>query len=262
MRTLIRLLFLLTFATLTGAEVTVPGSLTHENTLTPGQVIEGSIPIQNNGDEAATVKVSLTDYLYNASGETLFPDPGTNDRSNADWIEFSQKQLTVAPHTTYHMPYKLTVPKKESLEGSYWSILLVEPISDPSAAIDEKQALGVQTIIRYGIQVISHIQNTGAYDLKISEKKIAQEEQKRIFSLSVENLGSLMQSPLLSLELIDSSGKSAGKFTTSKQRLLPSCSTTYQLDLSSVPPGDYKAMAFLDHGDDALFGAKYDMKIE
>ena len=255
--------FLLLLTSLSeGAAITVPGSLTHENTVSPKQAVQGTIPIQNSGDTMTTVKVTLSDYMFNSQGESSFPDAGSTPRSNSSWIKSGETQIDIAPHTTYHFSYTLKTPDDTSLEGTYWSIFLIEPIEGSLTGLDEKQSLGVQTIIRYGVQVISHIENKGNYNLNILEKKIVKEEQSTTFSLSVDNSGTCMQNPELSLELVDSLGKKVGKFTASKQRIFPNCSVTYQVDLSAVPKGDYKAVAFLDHGEDAFFGAKYDIKID
>ena len=116
----------------------------------------------------------------------------------------------------------------------------------------------MQTIIRYGVQIITHIEKKGTYNLKILEKKLSQ----KTLSLDVENSGSWMQNPSLLLELVDLQGKKIGKFEAQKQRIFPDCSVKYQIDLSSINPGKYKAMVLLDHGETSLFGAKYDIEID
>ena len=244
------------------ANIIVPGSLTHENSVTQKQTIQGIIPIQNNGDEIASVQITLTDYSFNAKGESSFPDKGTLARSNASWISSGKMQFDVAPHSTYSFSYSLQVPEDLSLEGSFWSIFLVEALADKLSTPDLEKSLGVQTIIRYGVQIITHIENKGSYELKILEKKITKEDNKRIFFLSVENPGTLMQTPSLFLELIDQKGNKIKRLEAYKQRILPTCSVTYQIDLSEIPIGTYKAMALLDHGGNALFGAKYDVIID
>lgn len=242
--------------------IIVPGSLTQENIVTPKQIIQGTIPIQNNGDEVATVQITLADYSFNAKGESFFPSKGTLPRSNAPWISTGKMEFDVAPHSTYSFSYSLQVPEDTSLEGSFWSIFLIEPIVNSLSSPKLDKSLGVQTVIRYGVQIISHIENKGSYELKILEKKVVKEDEKRIFFLSVENPGTSMQTPSLFLELIDQQGKKIERLEASKQRILPTCSVTYQIDLSTVPAGSYKAMAILDQGENTLFGAKYDLKLE
>ncbi|MBX9924336.1 MAG: hypothetical protein K2Y01_09520 [Rhabdochlamydiaceae bacterium] len=247
---------------LQGASLLIPGSLTHETVVSPKQKVEGSIPIQNEGDSPLKIQVTLADYLFNSKGESFFPSAGTCPRSNTSWIQTNKMQFEVAPHATYSFAYTLQVPDDPSLEGSYWSIFLIEPVEENSVSPEQKQSLGVQTVIRYGVQVLTHLGKTGSYDLKITDKKIVQEKELKTFAISVDNIGTHSLSPALTLELIQTTGKKMGRFETVKQRILPSCSTTYQVDLSSVPQGKYKAMLILDHGENALFGAQYDFSLD
>jgi hypothetical protein len=262
MKNLLFFCLLLTGPLAAASSITVPGSLTHESTVKPKQVVQKSIPIQNNGDTKATVKVTLSDYFFNAQGENSFPEAGSSARSNSSWIKTGETQIEIAPHSTYNFSYTVKTPDDPSLEGSYWSIFLIEPTEISMEGLEEDQSLGVHTVIRYGVQVISHIENKGNYDLKILDKKITKDNEQTTFSISTYNSGTCMQSPELAIELIDSLGKKAGRFTASKQRIFPSCSVTYQVDLSSVPKGDYKVVALLDHGENAFFGAKYDIKLD
>ena len=252
----------LTGSFLEAASLLVPGALSHENKVLPKEILQNAIPIQNEGNQPITVKVTLTDYLFNSQGESSFPPIGTCPRSNAPWIKTSKMYFEVAPHTTYSFPYTLQVPEDPSLQGTYWSIFLIEPVEEQFASPDKEKSLGVQTIIRYGVQVITHIGQTGSYDLKILEKKLVKENGKKLFFLSVDNKGTLAQSPILTLELINSLGKKVERFETSKQRIFPTCSVSYQVDFSKIPEGKYKAIAILDHGEGALFGAQYDLVID
>src|SRR3989339_1318940 len=86
---------------LPAASLLVPGSLTHENKVLPKEVLQNSIPIQNEGDLPITVRVTLNDYSFNSKGESSFLPAGNNPRSNASWIKTSKMYFEIAPHTTY-----------------------------------------------------------------------------------------------------------------------------------------------------------------
>ena len=242
------------------ASILIPTSLTQENQVVTGQTIHGMIPIQNNGEEKVTVRVTLADYLFNAKGESSFPSKGTCPRSNSSWLKTTKMYFEVAPHATYSFPYTIEVPSDASLEGTYWSIFLIEPVEEKNSPSDKEKSLGIQTIIRYGVQVITHI-GKGSYNLKVLDKKIVQEGDKKTFTISVENPGTLMQAPVMSVELVDKEGKKVGRFEAAKQRILPSCSVSYQVDISTIPSGNYTAMVILDHGESAFFGAQYQVEM-
>lgn len=256
------LYFFAIFTRFCTAEITVPGALTHEQRAQPKQVIQGSIPIQNGSEKAALVKISLADYLFNSKGESFFPSSNSHARSNASWINMGETQVTVEPSTTYHFSYTLSVPDDPALAGTYWSIFLIEQVEDPLKDPEKEKALGIQTIIRYGVQVITHVGDKGVYELKILDKKLSKEGDTSLFSISVENLGTQMQTPLFLLELMNAQGKKEKRLEAPKQRILPTCSVTYTVDLSSVPQGKYKALALFDDSEDAFFGAQYDLTVE
>lgn len=244
------------------AALLIPGSLTHENVVSVKQKIDNIIPIQNEGDSPLKIQVTLSDYLFNSKGESFFPSAGTCPRSNTSWIQTNKMNFEIPPHSTYSFAYTLQVPDDPSLQGSYWSIFLIEPVEEAASSPDQKQALGVQTIIRYGVQVLTHVGKTGSYDLKITDKKIVQGKEQKTFTISVDNTGTRSLSPTLTLELIQTTGKKAGRFEVAKQRILPSCSSSYQVDISNIPQGKYKAVLILDHGENALFGAQYDFVLD
>lgn len=247
---------------LEAGSILVPGALSHENRLFPKQSLQGSIPIQNDGDTPVKVKVSLADYLFNHKGESSFLPVGNCSRSNAKWLDASKMTFEIAPHTTYSFTYTIKIPDDPALQGTYWSIFLIEPAEEPFDAPEKEKSLGIQTVIRYGVQIITHVGGEGKYDLKILGKQLVKEAEKKTFSLQVDNTGSLSLSPVLILELMNATGKKVQRFETPKQRILPSCSVSYQVDLSCIPSGTYKAMAILDHGEGALFGAQYDLVMD
>jgi len=244
------------------AHITIPGSLTKEYEAKASQQLHGTIPIQNDGDEIAHVHIFLADYMFHAQGETLFPDPGTVPRSNASWIQPGNIHIEVAPHSTYTFSYTVNVPETIDLDGTYWSIFLIEPTEALTPDLQDKQkALGIQTVIRYGVQIITHMESSGSLALKILNKQLLKEQDEYIFLLSVENKGTKMQSPKLLVELTNMEGHKIAKFDSQKQRIFPTCSVTYRIPLVKVAKGHYRALAILDQTDAPLFGAQYDIDI-
>ncbi len=243
------------------AGILVTGKLTHELNLSANQTVDDSILISNDSDKPQMVKVTLADYSFNSQGQTQFLEKGALDRSNASWIQTNRMQFEVPAKSTYTFPFTIKVPNNKQLSGSYWSIFLVEPIVSSIKNPEEKDAIGIQTVIRYGVQVVANIGNKGIYELKILEKSLEEKEDKKIFALSVENCGTVLQSPKMAVEFVSKTNKFVKRIEGQQQRIYPDCSVKYNLDVSALPKGKYKAMVFLDHGEEALFGAKYDVEI-
>jgi hypothetical protein len=245
------------------AELSIPDKMTHETTVSPNQTITETIPIRNKGDKPITVKVTPSDYLYSEKEGTDFPVVGTCSRSNGKWITSSKTSFEVPPKSTVPFTYTIQVPDDPTLEGTYWSVFLIEPVIKPGEIDqDKKTAVGVHTVMRYGVQIINNIKGTGKTDLKISQNTMSYEQSRNLFMVSVENPGSLSISPDFSVELFDEQGKSSGRFSGGKKRILPNCEVQYMVDLTKAEKGKYKAIALFDSGTEELFGSQFDIEVK
>lgn len=119
-------------------EVVVVGSLSREATPKPGGKKEGRIILRNIGDGAREVKVYQTDYMFRANGTSTYADPGTEARSNASWVTFTPRQFVIPGNETLSIYYTMHAPQDENLTGTYWSMLMVEPLPEGELAIELK----------------------------------------------------------------------------------------------------------------------------
>lgn len=242
------------------ASLSVPSALTQERKAIAGDHYQGAIPIVNMGDDPLVAKVSLVDYHYNSQGESSFGELGTNQRSNAPWITVSHPFIEVPPHHTAQVFYEVVIPEEDTLIGTYWSMVLIEP-AENGANLAEDNEIGLQTIVRYGVQLITQIGDTGKHDLKILNQKMEEEEGRIIGFLEVENTGSRLLDPQLMIDLFDDEGNHVGHFLGGKLRILPTCSVKYDIDLSFLQTGQYRAAVILDSGERGVFNAEYQINI-
>lgn len=262
------LFFCFLASSVTNAGVSIISGLTHQKKSNPGpgDIYEGSIVIKNTGAEPQEVRIYQTDYEFYFDGTNRYGPPGKLKRSNADWISFNPHWLIVPPDDTSTVNYTVKVPDEPNLVGTYWSMLMVEGIPEgllqSSRSEKGKARIGVTQIFRYGIQMVTHIGDTGERQLKFLETKLIREEEKRIFRVDVGNIGQRWLRPLLWLELYDETGAYIGKFEGGTKRIYPDTSVRYKVDLTDVPKGDYKALMVADCGEDYIFGANYTLKFE
>ena len=66
--------------------------------------------------------------------------------------------------------------------------------------------------------------------------------------------------PEMYVELFDERGASVGTFRGALYRMYPGTSVRQSIDLTTVPPGTYKALVVVDAGADDVFGAQYTLK--
>ncbi len=274
-------LFLISSAGISRAGVAVVGGLTQEKNLLLGEKIEGSIQLENNDTTPCQVRVYQTDYWFSADGSNLYGQPGTSARSNAGWFTVSPNRLTIPPGEKAWIYYSGRVPpgtewasiqddlqetEDASLSGSYWSMVMIEPLSEAPTQTAEDQSgklkMGIETKVRYGIQIIINIGDSGSPRIRFLDKKLFTQEGRATLQMDMENTGERWFSPTVWVELYDEQGSSTGRFQGDKKRIYPGCSVRHKVDLTGVAPGKYKALVVVDNGDQYVFGARYDLRIE
>jgi len=237
---------------------------THEFKVTPDQTYEGVIILKNTEETPQKARIYQTDYSFNAQGQKFFPPPGTNPRSNSGWISF-HPLYDLPPQATLEIKFKIMVPADPSLKGTYWSLLMVEQtptLVRPATSLAGKEpSLSLNQIGRYGIQIITHIGETGERKIRIVNSRLVNQEGKYELQLVVENIGERCLVPDLSLQLFNQKGEQIGQFAGGRWRLYPQTSALYQVNLGSFPENKYKALILLDNHDDHVFAAQVNLNL-
>jgi len=247
------------------SEVTVVGGMTREKTVKPGETFEGIVLLRNSGEEAVEVKIYQTDYLFFADGRNVFGKPGELPRSNARWVTLGRNFQTIPPKESVGVSYSVKVPDQADLKGTYWSMVMVESAGKPPELKEKGEKdvrLGIRHVMRYGVQLVTHLGDSGEIKVKVADKSLVYEEGKPFLRVDIENEGERWLRPEVWVELYDSKGKSFGQRRGQKKRIYPGTSIRQDLDLSELPAGKYKGLIVIDNGDDNLFGAraKFELK--
>ena len=248
------------------AGVTVVGGLARDGNLKPGDQFEGIIHLSNDGTDVVQVNVYQTDYSFTAHGQTLYGKPGRNPRSNAMWVTVSPLRITVASKAIASIYYTINVPQDPDLRGTYWSVVMIEPYSGSGPPTPDGQAgkfvLGVQTNVRYAVQIVTNIRDTGDSNVRFMDMNLISRNGNTILQASLENTGERLLNPSLWAELYNKDGIQIGRYQSSRSRVFPNCSVRHLLDLSDVPKGEYTALLIVDNGDETVFGAKYNLRLK
>jgi len=241
--------------------ITVIGSLTHEKVCHPGQTYEGQIIILNSGDQEEEVRLYQTDYRFFCDGTTNYDAPGQSPRSNSEWLEFSPSRFRIPPNEQTTVRYRITVPESQALIGTYWSVLMVEPVPAAIPASMTGKSVGIATLMRYGVQMISHIGYTGNRQIQFINTQLVRQDSLRLLQVDIENIGTKLARPLVWVELFSSDGISMGAVEGAAFRVYPGTSVRHHIELPAIEAGEYKALIVADCGDDDLFGINYSIKI-
>lgn len=254
------LLFLINSSTVVFGALVITNGLTHQHYISTGDSIRGNIVINNTSDHPEAFIVYQRDYFINHSGESAYPEAGSTNRSNANWIDYEPDNYTLQPGETTTINYRIAVPDSAELNGTHWSVILVEGTKSPTDI--NKGLLTVNSIIRYAIQIICHFKDNGKKDVEFINVALNQEHEKRLLQVDIINSGDFMLSPLVSIEIFNESGKSLGIYQTTKKRVFPKTSRRFEIDLSEVRPGSFQTLLLADCSEDEIFGTNLTLEIE
>jgi hypothetical protein len=231
--------------------IAVLGTLDQEQSLAPGESFEGSILLKNTGASPASARLFQADYNSSAHGADSYGSPSTRPRSNAGWLSVGATALAIPPGETATVPYHGRVPATPGLEGSYWSMIMVEN-TDPQAT----RPSGIRTVARYGIQIITNIGETGRRSVRFIRREFIRNHAATYALLDLENDGDRLIFPRAWIEVYDATGAKRGRFGGESLRLYPGGSARYRVELPGLPKGAYNALLLADCGHDQVVGTR------
>ncbi|HYV99479.1 MAG TPA: hypothetical protein VE967_18620, partial [Gemmatimonadaceae bacterium] len=119
-------------------------------------------------------------------------------------------------------------------------------------------AVGVGAILRYAVQVATHIQSSGARTVRFDAPSASRSTTgAALFDVNVYDDGERGYRPSLWIEVYDAQGTLKAKAKQTRGLLYPGTSLHQQFDLGSLPAGKYKAVVFADTGDEAVSAVQY-----
>jgi hypothetical protein len=243
------------------AQLSVLSNTVEEHIAAAGDHYSGTIIITNPGADAQAARIYQTDYQFAANGTSEFRDAGTAPRSNAGWITPQMTRVVVPAGGRVVVPYSVAVPASDSLKGTYWSAIMVEGTTLNPGKGDGKPSVEVGSVIRYAIQVATHIQMSGTRAVKFIDAGVVKgDDGEAAFDVDIHDVGERGYRPTLSLELYDETGTLRAKAKQTRGLLYPGTSLRQHFALGKLAPGSYKAVLFADTGDEAVVAAQYTIK--
>lgn len=258
--------FLLTalFVSVTlSASVLVTNGLTHIHEVSRGQKLTGEVSLKNVGKSDQRVLIYFKDLKVGCDTLSLnLKEPGTQERSNANWISTAYEEVVIKPGDEFPLKYKIDVPQNGLGEGTFWSALMVE-VKNPIDTNQNEKGLHISSNIRYAIQLITNLSTNAEAQIDFFDVNLTDNEQKEGKALTVRlNNSSIKLLRLeLKLELYNTSGEMVYSNDGEKRKLYPGQCKDFTLPLKEVPSGTYQAVLIADCGASGLFGTTVDLQL-
>ncbi len=245
------------------AGIVILNGLTHSYKIENGKIYKGKVAIENTGSNPQSVKIFLQDYTYHADGTINYTALRTNKRSNGEWLKLNTNLVTLKGKEKTEIFYEITIPNQAMDPGSYWSVIIVEPVEDIKPS-DSKPGVSITSIIRYAIQVITDFETEKAKpDLKFESIKVEKQEGKQTAKIAIANNGNLYCKPTASIEIYNrKTGEKVGTYSSLTMGLLPNTSKTFYIDISKVPPDKYKAAIIAADEEENAFALNVELEVK
>jgi len=247
-------------STYSHSAIVILNGLSHKYTIQSGELYKGIIEISNTSPTPQGVKLYQTDYTFSSNGTIDYGKPGSLKRSNALWIELGETFFVLGALEKRVVNFQILVPKDDTLLGTFWSVIMVEGLAPPDTVKPKGQVM-VNTVTRYGIQIITTTGGNGKRELIFNESKLEKREDKRFLVIDAKNTGDFLLEPLMICELFDSASNKIKVMAKNRKKLFPNTSTLFDIDISEIKAGTYNALILADCDDDDAFGIQVSLKL-
>lgn len=233
----------------------VTSGLSSQHEARPGEVVTGTIALDNVGTEPWTGTIRLADYRTDLE-RPLFEAPGAVERSCAGWMSVEPSTFTLAPSERGTLNYRVSIPDDPTLRGSYWGVVLIQDLDTQVVAEERKEGFQLlqasQTAVRINVEVGSGAEAR----LEFSSINLEPSDQGNRLDIVVANSGERWGKVTPRIELYDPNGTKVGPFFGEARSLYPGSTWKYALPLTDVPPGDYAMLVIADGGPLGAFATR------
>ncbi|GEN77461.1 WxL protein host-binding domain-containing protein [Chryseobacterium hagamense] len=245
------------------AGIVVLNGLSHTHKVENGKVYRGSIALENNGNKLQNVKLFLQDFTYHSDGTIHYSAPDSHTRTNSGWIRMNTNLVILKAKEKTEIVYEITVPDQVSGPGSYWSVIMVEPVEEIKPD-ENRHGVSITSVIRYAVQVITDINTERAKpDLQFEGIKLGKENGKRFLNVAIANKGNLYCKPTVTVEIYNkTTGQKTGTFSSLAMGLLPQTSKSFPIDLEKTPAAKYNAVLIATDEDENAFALNVELEVK
>ncbi|PXY01656.1 hypothetical protein DF185_09315 [Marinifilum breve] len=261
LRSIFIFILLLVFCNGLFANISVVNGLSHTHKVNGGETLRGTIELINQGTKTENLKIYLNDYRYNEMGESFF-EVGGNKRTNLSWIELGTEEISLEAGKSFVLPYEVRVPKNLEFNGSYWSVVMIEPVDLLEDPMDLEMAVGVKSKIRYAVQIICNKGDDAQAKIDFKNAELHKGERRLLF-VDLLNTGELYHKIQVLVEFYNpETGEQTAIVGSVMQSLHPDNCKRFAVDVSSVPKGDYQAVLLAKCEDGNIFGMHADIGVK
>jgi hypothetical protein len=259
---LISLILLILFTLKIEAGLIVKSKLVHQFEVGAGDKKERKIMLENNSKHEIKVRLYKRDYSFNAKGKSFYRKPGINSRSNAKWIYLQNQSLSISPFEKVSVRYKISIPDKQNLKGTYWSMIMVEESDYKVNKEREAVESHFKHKVRYGIQIVTNLGRKSDIKIEYKNPEVKKKNDKDYnFAIDILNKGifELKMKPQVII-FNENTGAIIDKYIKNQVRLYPAASIAVKEDISLDKNVPYRIIVIVGNNGRGYFGKEYSIR--
>ena len=222
--------------------------------LSKGESKSEIITVMNTSDRVESFVISTCDFTLDEKGNTVYSDPGTFDRSCANWMTVTPTFIQLNPNQKAELNVIMKVPDEE--EKTHWGMVIIRSEKEFTGQAADKDVVRAGLIITPQIAV-KVLQTPPALDYKklsvddFYEITNTETDTVRNFAVNIVNQGDILTKCKLYLTLSNLETLSEKTIEPLDVYLLPEISKEVMISLPvDVKPGSYSLAAIVDYGDE------------
>ncbi|PKA82619.1 hypothetical protein ATE92_0753 [Ulvibacter sp. MAR_2010_11] len=232
------------------ANVIILNGLTHSYSGVSGQTYEGQIILVNISDENQRVTFDLNEAIYDCQTGRSFVKDIAHKNSSSGWFDSSVRDIVLIPKEKYAFKYNITIPNDKTLEGSYWTTLIVnveKPIRE-----EVIKNIGLDTKIRYAIRLLTDINENEDVQLDFEDVVLTDNpiNSEKLLDVKILNESIYIENVRLALEIYNTSGTKVLDIKTKRAKIFPEVCRDFSVDVSDLPKGTYECVLIADSRDE------------
>jgi hypothetical protein len=230
--------------------------------LKPGEVISGTLGVQNPETHDAIVRIYAEDWKFNekGTGEKDFFAPRTLEDGASHWISLNPSEAHIPKYGRRDIHYTLTVPK-ESVSGTYHAVVFFETTvgerpTEEGASVTVAARLG--TI--FAIEITGKVERNG--EITSIEINPSMGNKPLEVMVTFQNTGSSDIELKGNLMIVDSSGQIRGRGELNSIHTQKGMVVTRKSEWAGkLSPGNYDVIFTFDLGEGKIITEERTMKV-
>ena len=231
----------------------------------PGEIQTQSLTLRNYGSQEQRFSLNLSDYQVNEDGSKQSIEPGSSDRTLADWITINPSFVDLLPNEEAKVELIMRVPRTGF--STRWGMIQVEVAREqlPSEA-DKQLATGVVIVPRIVVLVKQSPRSNQNFSGRVSGLKEVESKGNayKSFEALLENTGDKILDAKAFLALANMESAEEQVFNSKSVSVYPGQKLKVELSLAEKPaPGQYALAFLMDYGKrSAIEGAQLLLEVK